>query len=147
MSGRRMWGRKKFSTHKVSDPLERGSAEKVVTVSDKAFAILFYENYIDKWLWKYNCEQQVEQGEDRNETKRRIKGRYTAGTTTQAAFIMYGGWSDEGLIRFNHLCRLVVDRQNENAAQMEEEVLQKLTEKQYGSGGDKDNMQVDDIKL
>ena len=82
--GRRVWGRKKF-THKVSDPMERGSAEKVVTVSDEAFAILVYENYIDKWLRKYNCEQQGELGEDTNELEKRIKGRYTAGTTTRAA--------------------------------------------------------------
>ncbi|KAI2500728.1 hypothetical protein MHU86_13756 [Fragilaria crotonensis] len=144
VSGRRVWGRKKF-THKVSDPMERGSAEKVVTVSDEAFAILVYENYIDKWLRKYTCEQQGVQGEDTNEIEKRIKGRYTAGTTTRAANIMYGGWSDEGLIRFNQLCRLVaIDRQNENAAQMEEQVLQRLREQRYGNGGNNDGMEQTD---
>jgi hypothetical protein len=147
VSGRRVWGRKKF-THKVSDPMERGSAEKVVTVSDEAFAILVYENYIDKWIRKFNCEQRGELGEDTNEIEKRIKGRYTAGTTTRAANIMYGGWSDEGLIRFNQLCRLVaIDRQNENATQMEEQVLQRLREKRYGSSGNNDNMETDDMML
>ena len=61
---------------------------------------------------------------------------------------MYGGWSDEGLIRFNQLCRLVaIDRQNEDAAQVEERVLQKLREKRYGSGGDSNSMQDDDMML
>lgn len=147
VSGRRVWGRKKF-THRVSDPMERGSAEKVVTVSDEAFAILVYENYIDKWLRKYTCEQQGVQGEDTNEIEKRIKGRYTAGTTTRAANIMYGGWSDEGLIRFNQLCRLVaMDRQNENAAQMEEQVLQRLREQRYGIGGINEGMEQPDESM
>ena len=65
--------------------------EKVVNVSDEAFAILVFENDIDKWVRKFNCEQQGERGEDTNEIERRIRGRSTAGTTTRAANIKYGG--------------------------------------------------------
>ncbi len=122
--------------------------EKVVNVSDEAFAILVFENDIDKWVRKFNCEQQGERGEDTNEIERRIRGRYTAGTTTRAANIKYGGWSDEGLIRFNQLCRLVaIDLQNEHATQMEEQVLQRLREKRYGRHGDNDNMETDEMML
>jgi hypothetical protein len=105
-------------------------------------------NYIDMWLRKFNCEQQGERGEDTNEMERRIKGRCTVGTTTWAANIMYGGWSDEGLIGFNQLCRLVeIDRQDENAMQMEEQVLQRPREKRYGRNGDNDNMETDEMML
>ena len=59
-----------------------GSSDKLVTISDKAFALLMYENYNDKWTKQGNEQagQSVQSG------KKVIWGKFT-GTCK------YGGWS------------------------------------------------------
>ena len=49
-----MWKRKKIY-HSVSGAvIDKGGKELVVTVSDEAFAIRVYDNYIDKWIAKFH---------------------------------------------------------------------------------------------
>jgi hypothetical protein len=45
--------------HRVLEALiDKGSQEELmVTVSDEAFAILIYENYIAKWIAKFHMER------------------------------------------------------------------------------------------
>jgi hypothetical protein len=47
VSGTKVWGRKKYYYWVLETVIDRGSQELVVTVSDEAFAILLYENYMD----------------------------------------------------------------------------------------------------
>ena len=45
----------------------------------------------------------------------------------------FGGWSEEGVIRFNELCSIVVeDRSSRNAMDAEEEVMLSLRRQKYG---------------
>jgi hypothetical protein len=46
--GRRYWGKQKYH-ELISKATEKGGHGKVVTESDEAFALLLFDNYIDKW--------------------------------------------------------------------------------------------------
>jgi hypothetical protein len=46
--GKRNWGRQKWHVL-VSEAIEKGGRAKMVTKSDEAFALLIFENYVDKW--------------------------------------------------------------------------------------------------
>jgi hypothetical protein len=46
--GRWYWGKQKVN-ELISEAREPGGRGKVVTKSDEAFALLLFENYIDKW--------------------------------------------------------------------------------------------------
>ena len=48
MCGRRYWGKQKINAF-ISEARESGGRGRVVTKSDEAFALLLFENYIDKW--------------------------------------------------------------------------------------------------
>jgi hypothetical protein len=50
VSGTKIWGRKKYYYRVSEAVIDKGGQELVVTVSDEAFAILLYENYIEKWI-------------------------------------------------------------------------------------------------
>jgi hypothetical protein len=96
--GTKVWGRKKYY-HRVSEAvIDKGGQDLVVTVSDEAFAILIYENYIDKWIAEFHMEQQGEKAIGM------IKGKYTSSVNDEC---LYGGWSTDGIARFNKLCAIV----------------------------------------
>ena len=48
------WGAKKKYRSRISDAKYDNTNESIVTVSDEAFALLFYENYINKWITRYH---------------------------------------------------------------------------------------------
>jgi hypothetical protein len=58
VSGTKVWGRKKYYYRVSEAVIDKGSQELVVTVSDEAFAILLYENYIEKWIARYHTESE-----------------------------------------------------------------------------------------
>jgi hypothetical protein len=81
--GTKVWGRKKFY-HRVSEAvIDKGGQDLVVTISDEAFAILIYENYIDKWIAKFHMEQQGEKAIGM------IKGKYTSSVNDKCLY--HGG--------------------------------------------------------
>jgi hypothetical protein len=124
VSGKKVWGRKKYY-YKVSEAVvDKGSKELVVTVSDEAFAILLYENYIGKWIARYHAERRGEKPQGKT------KGKYTSSITDHC---LYGGWSAQGVARFNHLCAIIdKDRKSEKAAEAENTVLLALRRRKFG---------------
>ena len=73
--------------------------------------------------------------------KGKIKGRYTS---TIADSCLYGGWSAEGVARFNELCAIVDnDRKTDNAKKAEDDVLLKLRQRKFGDSVDADGNLID----
>ncbi len=79
-----------------------GSSDKLVTISDKAFALQMYENYKDK-LTKQGNEQA---GQSVPSGKKVIRGKFTV---QNSGTCKYGGWSHAGMRRFTELYDLVVE--------------------------------------
>jgi len=122
--GKIAWGAKKKYRSTISDAKYDNTNESIVTVSDEAFALLLYENYIDKWVTRYH-----------NPPPPGVKGSKIMGKYTRCSIGTsdYGGWSEEGVVRFNELCMTVVhDRQSRNAKASEEWVMQTLRRRKYG---------------
>jgi hypothetical protein len=130
--GLKQWGMHK-STQLVSQASSSATKHgKLVTVSDEAFALLLFDNYNEKWLKAFQQEEQQRQLEtpaipqprsgDREQSKKdRVKGKYTAQRTGHCK---YGGWSREGMARYNEFYHLVkADRVCEHAMDMERELL------------------------
>lgn len=128
VAGTKLWKRKKIY-HRVSEAvIDKGGKELVVTVSDEAFAILIYENYIDKWIAKFHMERRGEKSTGN------LKGKYTSPVNDE---ILYGGWSAEGVARFNALSKLVEDdRASPVAKDAEDEVLRALRREKFGDNVD-----------
>ena len=144
--GRRNWGRqKRFEL--VSEATVKGGRAKMVTKSDEAFALLLYENYIDKWAATPTLAD-VDDDDDLNDRilgdgepeapvrgkkkQPRLRGRYTR---KKNGHCKYGGWSSEGISRFNYLYKLVQeDRACPQAAAMERELLASFRNRGGGIG-------------
>ncbi len=114
----------------------------LVTVCDDAFALLLYENCIDKWMKKYHLEREVPAAtgdSSGNKGKKRMKGKFTKGSVGHCKF---GGWSELEVRRYNELCTLAkLDRLDPQADKMEKFLLKRLQVDKYG---DKDPTQLDD---
>ena len=119
---------------------------KIVTISDEAFALLLYENYVEKWIdmaAEKRNEQQVNmpdaERDNRNSKKKkaeRRRGKYT-GADTKTGQCKFGGWSKAGTNRFNALFDLVEeDRASPQAAEMEQKLLEFCNSKRPSTGGD-----------
>jgi hypothetical protein len=131
VAGNKLWGRNKYY-HRVSEAvIDRVGRDLVVTPSDEAFAILIYENYIEKWIARFHKESRGEK------TEGIMKGKYTSSVNNEC---MYGGWSMAGIKRYNELSSLVnQDRQSERAKAAEDAVLLALRREKFGNEDD-DNM-------
>jgi hypothetical protein len=124
VSGTKVWGRKKYYYRVSEAVVDKGSQELVVTVSDEAFAILLYENYIGKWIARYHAERRGEKPQGKT------KGKYTSSVTDHC---LYGGWSAQGVARFNNLCAIIDnDRKSEKASEAENAVLLELRRRKFG---------------
>ena len=112
--GKRQWiVQKKYQL--ISQATMTGSSDKLVTISDEAFALLMYENYKDKWTKQGNEQagQSVQSG------KKVIRGKFTV---QNSGTCKYGGWSHAVMKRaLNDL--VVEDRACPQAAAVEKEFL------------------------
>ena len=64
----------------------------LVMVCDEAFALLLYENYIDKWMKKNHTEREIlaSTGDGNgNKGKKRMRGKFTKGSVGHCEF---GDW-------------------------------------------------------
>jgi hypothetical protein len=116
-------GAKKKYQSRISD-VKYDYTNKSVTISDEAFALLLYKNYINKWIARYH-----------NLPPPGIKGSRIMGKYLRSSIVYseYGGWSEEGVIRFNELCSIVVENRSScNAMDSEEWVMQTMRQQQYG---------------
>ena len=125
--GKRAWGTRKKYRATISDATSNDTGAAVVTVSDEAFALLLYDAYIDKWIMRYHQDRR---GEPRS---KRIVGKYTQ---TNGASTEYGGWSEEGIRRFNQLCEMIQDDRNSRNARDAEEWLMNSLRVQAGGGAE-----------
>jgi hypothetical protein len=94
-----------------------------VTVSDEAFVLLSIEN-----CWDAIQDEIQEDGEDEESSGMGKQGVYPRGKyTNHGTNSRYGGWSPQGINRFNELYELVEDNRNTPwAEKVEEEVKKKL---------------------
>jgi hypothetical protein len=124
--GRRSWGKQK-QYESISKATEEGGRGKLVTKSDEAFALLLFDNYIEKWK-KSIATNASDEGQQK---QGRQRGKYTG----KSGHCKYGGWSRDGTARFNELYNLVVeDRACPQAEAMETELLA-FCRKETGVGG------------
>ena len=81
-----------------------GGEIKLVTVSDEAFGLLLYENYVDTLIQKYHNERRtllpsmLSTAEKKKRGATKMRGKYTTGSVGNCKF---GGWSEKGMRRFN----------------------------------------------
>ena len=88
---------------------------KFTTNSDEAFALLVLENGWDEWI-KIDAHEHFFSKRGLNEEKTRKVvggGRYTA---EAKGSIWFGGWKEEGVLRFNELCEIVKKDRAENGS-------------------------------
>jgi hypothetical protein len=81
----------------------------ITTVSDEAFVVLCLENSMKRW-----------EHEAANPTEKRIEAVYTA---SPAEASKYGGWSIEGMRRFNILQRDIIPKSRRSSQKLEENYL------------------------
>ena len=118
--GRRSWGKQK-NHDLISQATEKGGRSKVVTKSDEAFALLLFENYIEKWKAPPENPDDRELNAQGKRKQPRQRGKYTG---IKSGHCKYGGWSHAGMARFNELYKLVeADRASDVAEAMEKELL------------------------
>jgi len=86
------------------DSCTKSTVSEMATVSDEAFAYLLVENYWNKWsavdLQTYQKESTFENGSVKKKKRTATFGKYTQNAYGAKRF---GGWTREGLIRFNVL--------------------------------------------
>jgi hypothetical protein len=138
--GRRNWGKQKHY-ELISKATEKGGRGKIVTRSDEAFALLMFDNYIDKWTNPIAVTDQDAAGTNEQGKRKqpRQRGKYTA---KKSGHCKYGGWSREGTKQFNQFYKLVQeDRTCPQADAMEKELMAFCRKSQKGGrdhdGGDK----------
>jgi hypothetical protein len=81
----------------------------ITTVSDEAFVVLCLENSMKRW-----------EHEAMNPTEKRIEAVYTA---SPAEASKYGGWSIEGMRRFNVLQRDIIPKSRKGSLKLEMDYL------------------------
>ena len=80
---------------------------EIATVSDEAFVMLCLENSMERW-----------EHEAREPAEKRLDAKYTA---SPAEASKYGGWTNEGMRRFNKLQREIVPAMRRKIENLEEE--------------------------
>jgi len=100
------------------DNYTKSTVSEIATVSDEAFAYLLVENYWSKWsavdLETYQKESTFENGSVKKKKRTATFGKYTQNAYGAKRF---GGWTREGLIRFNVLyAEVKADREKNGIA-------------------------------
>ncbi|KAI2498521.1 hypothetical protein MHU86_15981 [Fragilaria crotonensis] len=94
----------------ISEAREPGGRGRIVTKSDEAFALLMFENYIDKWKSMPPVADEAEdsdseQGQRKKKAKPRQRGAYTrtkVGTANTVGGVMR---ESHDSMNFTALCR------------------------------------------
>jgi hypothetical protein len=99
-------GKRRFNKFAHIEPLS-----KWVTISDEAFAILLFENSVDRW---------TDMAKSKVSRDSKIKPKYTNGGKSKnkiGSSRKYEGWSVEGYERFNELYVLVQENRQAECAE------------------------------
>lgn len=148
ISGAHTWRSKQ--TKELISKAKNVDGSVIVSKSDEAFGLLLLENYFEKWKQLAEKEAALKAGIAWEEPelavgrkKRKVPGRYTKKGPGHCKF---GGWSQEGIERYNQLRRLVKeDRESEDAPVSEALFLQYCRERS-GVGDDDINGNNDGVK-
>jgi hypothetical protein len=136
--GRRNWGKLVKCSDLVSQAKDKdGGPNRVVTKSDEAFALLIFENYVDKWKMQkavpVDDVNANNAGADEREATIQKQPRQTGTYTGQkSGHCKYGGWSHDGMVRFNELYKLVADDRACLQAEAMEKELREFCRSEYG---------------
>jgi len=103
------------------DSCTKCTVSEMATASDEAFAYLLVENYWSTWsavdLDKYQRESTFENGSVKKKKRTATFGKYTQNAYGAKRF---GGWTRDGLIRFNELHGEVKADREKNGSIVEE---------------------------
>jgi len=126
---------------------------EMATISDEAFTLLLLENYWEGWSTKnldeYKSEVTIDETTNQKKKRKATWGKFTSGAWGSRRF---GGWSKEGLIRFNQLYSQVEeDRKKDNAAEVEEQyrlrcVNSKSKKRKRASHDNDFNLKIDNLQ-
>ena len=126
VTGQRTWGKLKY-TQTVSQAKDLVTGKLAVTVSDEALALLLFDNYSEKWFKQYDDLQNKRRNSDDQTSRNKVPrgtGKFTFRKNGQCE---YGGWSKEGIERYNQFWYLVKQsRQLPETESVERNVLQTL---------------------
>lgn len=105
--------------------------------SDEAFAILCFENSVAQW------EQSVKH-DDVDANCNPAKPRYTANPSNASKF---GGWSSDGILRFNELAHSIVPKRRAETRELEMEFMRSMAESFDNRNNKKKKAKVSDDNI
>ena len=117
------WGDSDFKYQCPSSATHAHRKRAAVTASCEAFACLTFENNMDRWLWM-NAEEKA--GRIPNRSHPKYQPKYTGLNVGQQKF---GGWSNDGILRFVELQNLVKKNRAENGEDIqryEQDALERI---------------------
>ena len=110
------------------------TVSELATPSDEAFALLLLENTWDQWftrdLAEYKNERKYNEVTGEWEKRKPVYGKWTRGAGGEPC---YGGWTEDGVNRFNELCILVNQNRVDNHA-VEVAYMHRCKERAQGKG-------------
>ena len=99
--GKKAWGSAKYASLVSEVATKDKTKGRIVTVSNKAFALLLFNNYIDKWVEmavavsakeKEKAREAVQDNQNKKKAPERRQGKYT-GASAKSGHCKFGGWS------------------------------------------------------
>ncbi len=140
VAGRKTWGKQKY-LKLMSEPTREGG-KPIVSVSDEAFALLMLDNYYERWI-KERMER-FEKSKQLTPDKKFVRGRKGKYTAPKNGNREYRGWSNEGILEYGRLLKMVRNSRQEDVEEkkMEKWVRQQIRGTRKGpwkQGGDEDN--------
>jgi hypothetical protein len=143
--GKKAWGKAKFtSLVSIADESNNTRPAKFVTASDKAFALLLFDNYIDKWIeMAKNPPPKESQAEEAGTTRIKRKQRLTRGeesTQVQQQKVDIANLGDgterEWHVSMNYFAMAREDRACPQANEMERKLLEFCNSTTQNADGD-----------
>jgi len=110
------------------------TVSELATPSDKAFTLLLLENTWDQWstrdLTEYKDERKYNAVTGEWDKRKPVYGKWTRGAGGERR---YGGWTEDGVNRFNELCVLVKQNRADHRA-VEVAYMHRCNERAQGRG-------------
>ena len=108
------------------------SLSEMVTVGDEAFVLLALENNWERWIDINNKSKNAHTASTRGDSKAidshtmpkctHINKKRDDNTRGEAARVTWRGWNNDGMLRFNSLCK-AVKRDRKNCAALDKTIL------------------------
>ena len=110
-----------YQTVSKAEHKDRLKFKACITPGSEAFVYLLYENCFRKW------DYMVEKTQKNEKMDKVFLVHMCVHTTCTAGQNMWGGWTEEGRVRFQEIKKKVIDaRARDHVEKMEQECLQRL---------------------